>query len=100
LRTGEKETYDIFPYATEVKCQITPATPDLLSLYPDVPVGQLFDIFSFASDLIIENGDKFVSDNGNEYVIRGVPAIYDVPILGIYFVRLTGVKMEVLEVVD
>jgi hypothetical protein len=97
LRTGEKETYDTTPFVSNLDAQITPATPDLLSLYPDVPVGQLFDVFTFDNAVAMENGDKLIDENGNEYIIRGVPAVYDVPPLGIYYVRVIGVKIEILE---
>ena len=97
IRDSEKENYDTEPYATCLKCQITPASPDLMALHPDISVGQLFEIYSFASDVIILNGDKFISEtDSKEYVVRGEPAVYNAPQFNMYYQRITAVALKPL----
>lgn len=70
-RTGDKEQYGATPVRTGLKCQIMPASADILAVFPGEPSYQLYEIFTYDMDLI-KNGDKLKS-GATEYIIRGVP---------------------------
>ena len=74
-RTGDKETYSATPVIAGLRCQIIPATNDILGVYPDVPAYQLFEIYCF-KNVEIKHGDKFKSGS-IEYIVRGVAQSVD-----------------------
>ncbi len=72
-RTGGKEQYGATPVRTGLKCQIMPASADILAVFPGEPSYQLYEIFTYDMDLI-KNGDKLKSGT-TEYIVRGVPRV-------------------------
>lgn len=74
-RIGDKETYGATPVITGLRCQIIPATNDILAVYPDIPAYQLFEIYFFKNQTI-KNGDKLKSGS-TEYIVRGVAQAVD-----------------------
>lgn len=78
-RVGNTESYGVSPILSGIDAQITPAGNDILALYPDVPVVQLFDCFIFQNDEI-KNGDKFVS-GAKSWIVRGVSYKIDGPLM-------------------
>ncbi len=70
IRTGDKEGYDNSPILTGLKCQIMPASSDILAVFPGEPSYQLYEIFMYSMDPI-KNGDKLKSGL-TEYIVRGV----------------------------
>ena len=93
IKTSQKEYYDTSPVFTGIKAQITPASNDILAFYPDIPAAQLFEIYIFTNDTLI-NGDKMISaETSNEFIIRGEPAVYNEIVLGIYYQKIVGVMV-------
>ena len=70
VRIGDKESYGGTPILTGLKCQIMPASSDILAVFPGEPSYQLYEIFMYSMDTI-KNGDKLKSGS-TEYIVRGV----------------------------
>ena len=88
-RTGDKESYPLSPERTGLKCQIMPASADILAVYPGEPSYQLYEIFTYDMGLI-KNGDKLKAPNA-DYIVRGEPQKVDTALLK--YQRIVGEKV-------
>ena len=88
-RVGDKESYGLTPVITGLRCQILPASNDILAVYPDIPAYQLYEIYFFKNTLV-KNGDKLKSGS-IEYILRGVPQAVDNKYMT--YQRLVGEKV-------
>lgn len=76
LKTGNKEDYGTTPTATGLDCGIVPAGNDIVAVYPDIPAYALYEVYVHES-FSFKIGDKLVDVSSNEYILRGVPQVYD-----------------------
>lgn len=74
-RTGTKEQYDTTPTYTGLDIGIFPASPDILAVYPGEASFQIYEGYIYESVTLL-NGDK-LTYGADEYIVRGVPQIYD-----------------------
>jgi ketol-acid reductoisomerase len=79
-RTGNKEGYGGSPVLTGLACQIIPASTEVLAIYGGNPSYALFEV-CFDADVTIRSGDKLVSEEGVEYIVRDVPMPIKTPYL-------------------
>lgn len=89
VRVGDKESYGNSPILAGIKCQIMPASSDILAVYPGEPSYQLYEIFTYAMDPI-KNGDKLKSGL-TEYIVRGVARTVNTSLLK--YQQLVGEKV-------
>lgn len=88
-RTGDKESYPLTPERTGLRCQIMPASADILAVYPGEPSYQLYEIFTYDMDLI-KNGDKLKTPAA-DYIVRGEPQKVNTALLK--YQRIVGEKV-------
>ncbi len=69
--TGNKEEYDTVPYLTAIKIQLIPASSEILATFPGVPSYSLHEIFTYEHTADIRNGDKLITTDSKEYIVRG-----------------------------
>ncbi len=89
VRVGDKESYGGSPILNGLKCQIMPASSDILAVYPGEPSYQLYEIFTYSMDTV-KNGDKLKSGS-TEYIVRGVARTVNTPLLK--YQQLVGEKV-------
>lgn len=90
LRAGDNENYETTPTAEGLRAQILPAGTDIVVFYPDIPAYQLWDIFIF-DQTTIQNGDKLVDEDNNEYIVKGVS--FKVNEIYMTYQRIAGQKI-------
>ncbi len=88
-RTGDKESYPVSTERIGLKCQIMPASADILAVYPGESSYQLYEIFTYDMQLI-KNGDKLKTPAA-DYIVRGEPQKVDTPLLK--YQRIVGEKV-------
>ena len=86
IRSGNNEQYDATPVYTAIECGIFPASSDVLAVYPGESSFALFEIYIY-ENITLKNGDK-LKVGTNEWIIRGVPQVYDTNQL--FYVRAIG----------
>lgn len=74
-RTGNNESYGVSPVIIGLDCGIFPASSDVLAVYPGESSFQLYECYIYET-ATIKNGDKF-KISGDEWIVRGVPQIFD-----------------------
>lgn len=90
-KTGSKTDYDTTPTYTGVTCAILPASTDILAVYPAESVFQLYEIHITDMSLSFRNGDKLTDLSNSEWIVRGVPQVFNLP--QISYQRIVGEKV-------
>ena len=72
-RTGNKEEWDSTPAYTKVNTCISPTGTDIQVDLDQIGSFQLFEGFFYDITLVLQIGDKIVTESGDEYSIHGAP---------------------------
>jgi hypothetical protein len=88
-RAGDSESYGSLPIVTSLDCNITPASTEIMAVYPGESAYSLYEIYT-ERNVDLKNGDK-LKDSTGEYIIRGVPQVINNRFL--YFQKIVGEKV-------
>lgn len=89
-RSGNNEEYPSTPEYQKVECGIFPASTDILATFPGESSFQLYEIYIQETGVALKNGDKLKAGT-NDWIVRGVPQIYDLNMM--YYTRVVGEKV-------
>lgn len=90
-KTGSNTEYSVSPIVTGLDCAIYPASTELLAIYPELPVYSTYEVYVYEAETLT-TGDKLTTSGGDEYILRGVPQVYDNNY--VYIQRIIAEKVE------
>jgi hypothetical protein len=89
--TNNKEAYGNTAVYSQISAGIFPASTNTQVMYPDLPIGQTYDIFIY-DKITLQKGDKLTdTTTGDSFIIQGAPLVYDTSIK--FFIQVVGLKV-------
>ena len=74
-RTGDKESYSTAPIYENINVCLSPMGVDIQNGFGDVPSFQQFEAYFMDVTLSINNGDKIHTNDGQDYLVDGIPFV-------------------------